>query len=152
MQTEFHQYVRDSKRQKIGVLYASISPGGHHVFIGWSACHRLDKFDPKRGLETARVRAFRWRFSPPVVLPMLNGEDIVHGVHGIEIPIKIAPAMERFLARVVSHFKQINWEDQITRHISSLDSPARDIAYHLLDIVAAQKVELMFPAEASEES
>ena len=50
-----HQYVRDSKRQLIGVMTAIKAEDG--ILIGWSKCNKLDTFNKIRGLQIAIGRA-----------------------------------------------------------------------------------------------
>ena len=53
---EYYQYIRNKKREKIGVLYAVVSAIGYGV--GWSKVHKpLDKFDREVGTWLARSRA-----------------------------------------------------------------------------------------------
>lgn len=48
------KYVRNDKRAKIGVVVA-IGKGQ----VGWSMCHRLDKFDKAKAIKIAKGRADR---------------------------------------------------------------------------------------------
>ena len=152
MQTEFHQYVRDNKGQKVGVLYAGLGflPAGPSrpldsaqglVYVGWSTCHRLDRFDPKRGLQTAKVRAYRREVTVMDVLDILDGD----GFYGADIPAKILHAVEPFLVRIVSHYRQLDWQSLPTMSYGNVE--VERLARKLVDVAAARKVEGLFPRE-----
>jgi hypothetical protein len=59
---ELLQYLRNRKNARVGVLLAIKTPDCANVHVAWSKCklkakgEKLDKFDPKRGVEIARQR------------------------------------------------------------------------------------------------
>jgi hypothetical protein len=59
MNIEIIQFVRNKKRQPVGIVVARKHPDGH-VCLGWSRCCRLDRFNKNLGLELARGRTLGW--------------------------------------------------------------------------------------------
>lgn len=56
---EIIEYVRNRKRQKVGVLVGSLVDG--QIAVGWSQARiSLDPFDAERGKELARIRMHGW--------------------------------------------------------------------------------------------
>ena len=78
-------YIRNSRRQKIGVLFATKRPEAPCADIGWSLCSKRDKFNRERGLQIARARA------------------VVGSV--VSVPRSIRAALETFQLRVDKYFK-----------------------------------------------
>ena len=58
MNTEIIQFVRNKKRQPVGVVVARKIDG--YVRLGWSRCSRQDRFNKNLGLELARGRTLGW--------------------------------------------------------------------------------------------
>jgi hypothetical protein len=72
-----HQYIRNSKGQRIGVLLA-FKKDEHELAIGWSKCNKLDQFDRTRAVEIAIGRALRGTAALPprvVVKKLKEFED-----------------------------------------------------------------------------
>ena len=65
MNNEIILYVRNRKRQPVGVVVARKNESGR-VMFGWSRCNRKDRFDKYLGLELARGRTLGWLSSVEV--------------------------------------------------------------------------------------
>lgn len=61
MAVEIIQYVKKTKHnKKVGVLIAVLGPD-KKVYLGWSKCNKLDKFQTTKGKEIAAGRAMSSR-------------------------------------------------------------------------------------------
>jgi len=92
MMNSIYSYVRNHKRQKVGIVVALVdkSIDESKVFIGYSKCNsKLEQFDKERGLEIAYERAItsseRDNFLPP---------------------ISIIPDIEKMIERAKKYFKK----------------------------------------------
>lgn len=52
----FHQYVRDSRRRKRGIIVVTVNKSTGSFDIGWSLCSKRDYFDVSIGYDIAKVR------------------------------------------------------------------------------------------------
>ena len=79
------KYIRDSKRNPIGVLIGVLDETGR-LRIGWSLCSRYDVFDKHIGMQIAVNRLFNDR---------------------TELPDSIVPDFCDFYLRCVKYFKLV---------------------------------------------
>ena len=85
---EIIQYIRDNKRNKIGVMAAFRH--NEEVYIGWSLCSKQDVFDREFGIELAKNRAVK----------LFDYEYISD-----KFPYSILGDLEMFIDRCVRYFK-----------------------------------------------
>jgi len=89
---EVIQYIRDNKRNKIGVMAAFRH--NEEVYIGWSLCSKQDVFYREFGIELAMNRAVK----------LFDYEYI-----GDKIPYSIFGDLEIFLDRCAKYFKDAKY-------------------------------------------
>lgn len=95
MKTELVQYVRNKRRQIMGVVLARlvlVGPAGKEIVaLGWSKCCKKDRFDKDFGLVIARNRA--------------ECRAIEDRVSDTDIPQSLKNVYEKVLARAIKYFK-----------------------------------------------
>ena len=89
---EVIQYIRDNKRNKIGVMAAFRH--NEEIYIGWSLCSKQDVFDREFGIELALARATK----------LFDYEYIDD-----KIPYSIFDDLEIFLDRCARYFKDAEY-------------------------------------------
>ena len=85
------EYIRKNGRsngRKKGVLWCGVDPDdGKSVIMGFSLCHSIDRFDyikdmrePGFGLNTAKLRAEKWRFHTGYFIQKTLTEDQIDSI------------------------------------------------------------------------
>ena len=87
-------YIRNKKRQKIGVLYSFLNHDKQVVF-GWSLCSKLDRFNPYTGTTIAYERGLsNDRYIGKDILTILPHT------------IKNSSELQKFMIRIKQFYKQ----------------------------------------------
>lgn len=83
------QYVRNKKREKIGIVIGLVIPGEHlRIGIGWSQCCKRDEFDEQRAYQIAIGRAYKG-----------TGKNVI-------IPNRVQKLIDKISARSQFYFQQ----------------------------------------------
>jgi len=125
---EIIQFIRKKSGRRVGVMWAS-NNGNGKVIIGFSLCDGKDKFDRKRGLQIAEIRAERYSHREIYKFIHYNEKkrDIIRNFGQTDnapialIPLSIRPQIERFLIRCNSRFKNASlprWAEKMLASIS----------------------------------
>lgn len=96
MSTDIRTYIRNSKKQPIGIIIATTSNHPDHKYhIGWSKVHaKKDKFDKRIGLAIAIGRINK---AEQLGVTMYNAD--------VQVPQRIAEQITHFDERCKRYFK-----------------------------------------------
>jgi hypothetical protein len=86
------EYIRDNKRNKIGVLLAMYNTNENQVCFGWSLCKKIDEFDKYSGIVMAIHRTY-------------YNNNRYHNNIDRYIPKSILKYIPNFLNRVKKYYK-----------------------------------------------
>ncbi len=145
------EYIRKNGRQKgrkKGVLFCGIDPDDNQsVILGFSLCHSIDRFDyiagqksPGFGLETAKLRAEKWRFHTEYFVQRtfteadINNEDLELMViinpdpkQVVEIPPSVMVRMKSFIERCKKYYKDKDFPAWIQKIEAGEPYPAEEL-------------------------
>jgi hypothetical protein len=129
METQRIEYIRKNGRKKghkKGVLFCGIDPDDDQsVIIGFTLCHAIDRFDYIKeqrvegfGLETAKLRAEKWKFHTDYFLQKtwkeneLDDEDVLIYIYKnpdnqsiVEVPPSVMVRLKPFIERCRKYYK-----------------------------------------------
>jgi hypothetical protein len=96
------QYIRNKKRQRVGVMVAVEDKIENRIMIGFSKCNMpLDCFDKYQGRNIAIGRAITW--------------DAVH--RNYKIPHSIIEPLKGFIARCKLYYKDKDFSPWVERFV-----------------------------------
>ena len=126
METQRIEYIRKNGRRKgrkKGVLFCGIDPDDDQsVIIGFTLCHAIDRFDYIKdqrvegfGLETAKLRADKWKFHTDYFVQKTFTEDELEdevfmyknpdNQSIVEVPPSVMVRLKTFIERCRKYYK-----------------------------------------------
>lgn len=99
-------YVKDKKNNnKIGIVLACRFKSDNRVYIGYSLCNKVDKFDKKTGFELALLNAYKNKLNNIYINNINIIDDIIQIPENIDYPKSIKNNIIYLLKRCIKFYK-----------------------------------------------
>ncbi len=167
MEQQRIEYIRKNGRQKgrkKGVLFCGIDPDDpQSVIMGFSLCHSVDRFDyisgqrmPGFGLDTAKLRAEKWRFHNAYFVQksfpeaeLIDGDGLYKFVNPdskqvVEVPPSVMVRLRTFIERCRKYYKDKDfpaWIEMIEKADPYPEDELEQEGFFLIDVTEKELIE-----------